>query len=157
MPPWPWFVAALIALTAVFYLIGRRSLAQPERLRRQFIYESERLRQEFFAAASATGKPRGLRWKSIDWTDRAGATVEPLLARETETGEIVALVPVTIAFEAIEGGDMEGLAAVGNLRNATAVFFWRDGGWRTIGKAVFNLNPNEVLERFRELYKSLVS
>ena len=43
---------------------------------------------------------------------------------------------------------MEGLPAVGVLRNASAVFFFQGGRWRTTGKAVFNLNPDEVLARF---------
>jgi len=58
----------------------------------------------------------------------------------------VALVPVTIQFEAIAGSDMEGLPAVGNLRNASAVFFFDRSKWQTAGRAVFNLNPDEALE-----------
>ena len=43
--------------------------------------------------------------------------------RDRHTGQLAALVAVTIQFEAVPGGDMEGLAAVGNLRNASGVFF----------------------------------
>ena len=63
------------------------------------------------------------------------------------------MVPVTISFEAIEGSDMEGVAAVGNLRNATALFAFISGEWRTAGKAMFNLNPPEILERFQNEYE----
>jgi hypothetical protein len=66
---------------------------------------------------------------------------------------LAALVAVTIQFEAIEGSDMEGLPAVGNLRNASAVFFFDRGRWHTTGKAVFNLNPGEALEHFRNQYE----
>ena len=72
-----------------------------------------------------------------------GANVQ--FARELTTGQLAALVGVTIQFEAIEGGDMEGLPAVGNLRNASGLFFFHEGRWQTIGKAMFNLNPDEVL------------
>ena len=79
----------------------------------------------------------------------------PVLARDRKTGEIVGLLPVTIQFEAIEGSDMEGLPAVGNLRNASAVFYYRHGAWRTAGKAVFNLNPDEAIEHFKDRYSPL--
>src|SRR5262249_4340777 len=102
-----------------------------------------------FEAASASGKPRGLRWKALDWEPDA------TFARERTTGQLVALVGVTIKFEAVEGSDMEGLPAVGNLRNATAVFFHHPGAWQTAGKAVFNLNPDEVVRHFRQQYEGI--
>jgi hypothetical protein len=57
---------------------------------------------------------------------------------------------VTIRFEAIPGGGMEEVEAVGNLRAATAVFNWDGRRWSTQGRAVFNLEPREVLERYRD-------
>ena len=118
-------------------------------VRDRFATERPRLQDEFFAAASASGKPRGLRWKALEW--------EPAVefARERATGNLAALVGVVIQFEAVEGGDMEGVAAVGNLRNASAVFFFHGGRWRTTGKAVFNLNPDEALARFGNQYERL--
>jgi hypothetical protein len=65
------------------------------------------------------------------------------------------LVPVTVRFEAVPGSDMEGLPAVGNLRNASAVFFYRRGVWHASGRAVFNLNPDEALEHFKDQYVPL--
>ena len=50
---------------------------------------------------------------------------------------------------------MEDLPAVGNLRNASAVFFFHRGQWHTIGKAVFNLNPDEALNHFHKQYELL--
>jgi len=122
-------------------------VASPARAREQFLAERPELQKRFFEAAAASGKPRGLRWKALDWGER----VE--LAREKQTGRLAALAEVTISFEAVEGGDMEGVAAVGNLRNASAVFFYHRGGWHTTGKAIFNLNPNEVIERFATQYE----
>jgi hypothetical protein len=75
------------------------------------------------------------------------------MAREKQTGLLAALVGVTIAFEAVEGSDMEDLPAVGNLRNASAAFFYHQGAWRTTGKAIFNLNPDEVIARFAGQYE----
>jgi hypothetical protein len=122
-----------------------------ERARRLFVHQRERLELQFFQAASASGKPRGLRWKSIDW----GPAVE--FARERGSGRLAALASITIQFEAIEGSDMEGLPAVGNLRNASAVFFFHQGRWNTLGKAVFNLNPDEALAHFHNQYERLPS
>ena len=100
-------------------------------------------------AAAASGKPRGLTWNGL----RLRTAVK--FARDRTTGQIVALVPVTIAFEAVEGGPMEGVAAVGNLRNATAVFAFDRGHWTTGGKAVFNLNPDEALKHFQQQYEPI--
>ena len=150
-----WIPVAVLAVLVVAYLIWRplRSFGkevQLARARELFKLQRERLEAHFFKAASSTGKPRGLRWKECQWEDG----VE--FVRERKTGQIAALVGVTISFEAIEGGDMEGVAAVGNLRNASGVFFFQNGQWLTVGKAVFNLNPNEVVERFGEQYERVV-
>ena len=101
------------------------------------------MQDAFFAAAAASGKPRGLRWKAVEWESAVA------FARERATGSLTALAGVVIEFEAVEGGDMEGVEAVGNLRSASAVFFFHAGQWRTTGKTVFNLNPDEVLFVFR--------
>jgi hypothetical protein len=146
------YVAAGVAFVALVLLVvlawrhGGVSLAGA---RGAFEAQRAELEAAFFAAAAASGKPRGLRWKACDWEPGAE------FAREIATGHLAALVGVTIQFEAIEGSDMEGLPAVGNLRNASAVFFYHDGRWRTTGKAVFNLNPDEVLAHFRNQYERL--
>ena len=97
----------------------------------------------------STGKPRGLRWKQCDFDGTAE------YARDKHSSQIIALLPVTIQFEAIEGGDMEGVAAVSNLRNASAVFFFDRGQWQTVGKAVFNMNPAEALAHFHNQYERI--
>ena len=117
--------------------------------RDDFGRQRQDLQEAFFRAAAASGKPRGLRWKALDWDPGVA------FARDRAAGKLVALTGVTIQFEAIEGGDMEGVAAVSNLRNASAVFFFDRGRWRTVGKAVFNLNPSEAINHFRSQYESL--
>jgi hypothetical protein len=113
-----------------------------DRLRREFHTRRERLEMRFFEMAASSGKPRGLRWKSCEFADQVA------YARDRQTGDLHALVSVTIAFEAIEGGEMEFVEAVGNLRYATAVFRHHRGTWCTDGRAIFNLNPAEAIAFF---------
>jgi hypothetical protein len=134
----------------VWRWIGRLFGGSPPSLpqaREQFLQGRSELEQRHFAAAVASGKPRGLRWKALEWQ------ADVVFAREKETGRLAALVGVTIAFEAIEGGDMEDLPAVGNLRNASAVFFHHGGVWHTTGKTLFNLDPDEVLVHLAARYE----
>lgn len=109
-----------------------------------FPKQSPGLSERFLAAANATGKPRGLRWKSCELQG------EPLFATDRVTGEIYGLSGATIGFEAIAGGDMEDVAAVGDIRYVTAVFVYRAGEWQTDGRAIFNLEPAQALERLAE-------
>jgi hypothetical protein len=131
-----WLIWALLRPT----LFARRI----QRALRDFVENRDKLEPLFFEKAASTGKPRGLAWKSCSF--QSGLA----LARDRANGEVVGLVGVTIAFEAIEGGGMEDVEAVGNLRAATAVFTWDGNDWTTSGRAVFNLEPREVLERYRD-------
>lgn len=139
-----WVVLGLLVLglLALFWWIGRHRSLSTQDARQQFERHCNQLQQQFFEAASASGKPRGLRWKGCQWSPALE------LAREKGSGQLVAFAGLLIQFEAIEGSDMEGLPAVGNLRNASAVFFFHRGGWQTTGKAVFNLNPDEAIAHF---------
>jgi hypothetical protein len=144
-----WIPIAILAIaigTGVVWVLQRPARLRKEVATARADFEGRRgdLQRLFLAAASATGKPRGLSWKQCDFQG------EMLLARDRATRELVALIGVTISFEAIEGGGMEDVEAVGNLRAATAVFDRRDGNWVTQGRAVFNLEPREVLERYGE-------
>src|SRR4051794_40725874 len=146
-----WLIAAafLLALVILAYRVGLRAAAGPGRARADFLARRAELEDEFFRAASASGKPRGLRWKAIDW----GTAVE--MAREKATRTLTALVEITVHFEAVEGGEMEGVEAVSLPRNASAVFFHQGGAWRTQGKAVFNMGPAEALAHFANQYEHL--
>jgi hypothetical protein len=106
--------------------------------RRQFRKRVERSVRQF-----QTGD-RSLGDASCDFHDDVS------FASDRATGETYALQGVTIAFEAVVGGDMEDVEAVGNLRCGTAIFVHRNGNWTTDGRAVFNLQPTETLERYRE-------
>jgi len=148
---WLWLGLGLAVVLIGLLVLGWyvHTSATPAQARSLFLTQRARLEALFFQTAAASGKPRGLRWQACEW--------EPgfELTRERDTGRLAALVGVTIQFEAVEGGDMEGLPAVGNLRNASAVFFFHAGQWRTTGKTLFNLNPDEVLDRLAHQYERL--
>lgn len=151
----PWVIALIVVLALgggiflwrVLKVFG--SQVQLERAREMFKLQRERLEQQFQQAAATSGKPRGLRWLDCQW----GSDIE--FVRDRQTGQFAALVAVTIRFEAIEGGDMEGLAAVGNLRNASGVFFFQTGQWSTVGRAIFNMNPDEAADHFSNQYEKI--
>jgi hypothetical protein len=143
-------LVAFLFLAALFVATRRR--LQRERTELQFaqdLFAQQRpqLQEAFFQAAASSGKPRGLRWHECQWEAPVA------WVRDRHTGQLLVLVGITVAFEAIEGGDMEGLPAVGNLRNASAVFFWQDGRWQTAGHAIFNLNPDEAVLHYGQRYE----
>jgi hypothetical protein len=138
----------LILLTAVLLILGILHLRRKHRqtvvasAMASFGDQRAALEPLFLQQAQATGKPRGLRWILCELTG------EPVFARDCPSGEIVALTEATIGFEAIAGGDMEDVEAVGNLRSGTVVFVYRKGKWTSDGRAVFNLNPEQSFARF---------
>ena len=146
-------VLAVVVLAGVAIAFGWRPLRRfgkrvhVERAREAFRLQRERLEAKFLQAAQASGKPRGLRWPDCEFDSDA------LFVRDKKTGELAALVGVTIQFEAVPGSDMEDNPNVGNLRNASAVFYFQRGHWNTVGKAVFNMNPNEAALHFKNLYE----
>lgn len=123
---------------------GARRQAEFENARRDFHRQRERLEAKFFELSANSGKPRGLRWTDIDFDN------DVTYARQRSTGQLCAFVSVTIGFEAVEGGQMEGVEAVGNLRAATAVFGLVEGRWHTDGRSLFNLTPSEAITHYQD-------
>ena len=116
----------------------------------QFRLERESLEARFFNLAAASGKPRGLRWVHCDWQ-------RPVtFGREVRSRLLTAFASVEIHFEAVEGGDMEDVDAVSTIRDASAVFHYRNGHWGTGGKALFNMNPGEAMERLEGQFTPVV-
>src|SRR4051794_14060752 len=117
MQPWIWIAvgATTVLLLAILGVLIwrpiRRSLREAHltKARQDFHRQRERLEAKFFELAAASGKPRGLRWTGCDFED------DVAYARDRHSGELAALVAVTISFEAIAGGPMEHVEAVGNL------------------------------------------
>jgi hypothetical protein len=114
------------------------------RAMKQFRYHREYLEAKFLDLASRTGKPRGLAWESCEFDNRVA------FARDRQTGQLSALVGVAIRFSAIEGGGMEDVDAVHNVRAATALFHYQNGRWSTQGRALFNLNPREAIHFYQK-------
>ena len=141
---------ALAILAGVFWrkwrkaqLAAKRQLAMLD-LRESLQQDQASLSSAFLQAASATGKPRGLAWKHVELHG------ETAFATDRVTGELYAMIDSTVSFTAIEGGGMEEVEAVSNLRSATAVFVHRRGRWETDGRVVFNLDPRQSVEHYQE-------
>ena len=152
----PWITAAgiafaVIALGAVAWKPVRRwlRLREEQHALRVFPTQREQLEARFFDVAAAVGKPRGLRWLECDWQN------EVTFARDKESGLMTAFVAVNIRFEAVEGGDMEDVEAVGTVRDAAAVFHYRRGQWGTGGRALFNMNPADAVTRLEGQYEAV--
>ncbi|MBS0205558.1 MAG: hypothetical protein JSS49_21860 [Planctomycetes bacterium] len=143
---WIWILGSaaallvLVALTAV-PLAKRWRQREVHVAMRQFKVQREQLEAKFMDLAQSIGKPRGLRWLDSDWLSAV------TFARDRQSGLITAFAGINIRFEAIEGGDMEDVAAVGTIRDAVAVFHYQNGNWGTGGKALFNMNPDEAISR----------
>ena len=140
-----WIGIGIIGLLIVA-IVGRGllkfwTIQHRRHARKRFRHQRERLEARFFDIAAASGKPRGLRWVDIDFDDAV------CFARDRDRNQLLALVAVTIGFEAIEGGDMEEVEAVSNLRAATALFHLEGKWWNTNGRVLFNLEPVEALSR----------
>ena len=141
-----WLLAFLFFLIAASaWAIVRPTLftRRMERALQQFVRNQEKLEAAFFKAAAASGKPRGLEWTECAFQQGV------VMARDRANGQLVGLRGVTIGFKAIEGGGMEEVEAVGNLRAATALFTHDGREWTTQGRVIFNLEPREVLERYK--------
>ncbi len=138
-------VGFLIVCCAVAWSPWRRSRRRGQFLLacHQFHLRREPLEHKFLQIAGSSGKPRGLRWADCDFAD------DITYARDRISGQLSALVSITIRFEAIEGGGMEEVEAVSNLRAATAVFQYEKGAWLTQGRALFNLNPAEAVQYYQ--------
>lgn len=142
-------VAAIALRMAWQPLRARLERSETNRALRTFRLQREVLEARFFDLASSLGKPRDLRWIECDWQDSV------TFAREKQSGLLTAFVAVNIRFEAVEGGDMEGVEAVGNVRDAAAVFHYQHGRWGTGGRALFNMNADDALIRLEGQFEKV--
>ena len=139
-------MSILAAAIGVFVVLRRQLPWRPDlnRARKLFHLRREWLEARFFTLAATSGKPRGLEWVDCDFDDDVS------FARDRNTGQLRALVGVTIRFRAVEGGGMEDNPNVGNLRAASAVFFLDHDEWGTDGRVVFNLSPVQAIAHYRQ-------
>lgn len=153
---------AAVALAGVFGIIwfarrffgswtAARLQAETENALKQFRMQRELLEAKFYDLARVSGKPRGLKWLDGDWQS------EVTFARACDTGLLTAFVGLHIRFEAVEGGDMEGIAAVDTVRDAAAVFHYQRGRWGTGGRVLMNMNPAEAVIRLAGQFAPVIS
>jgi hypothetical protein len=148
--PYLWWIGSGLAVAAI--VLGRwlwhlGKAVQTERARELFRLQHERFEEQLLKNAAATGLPRGLKWLSCQISGDA------LLIRDTLTGGIVALVPVVVQFEPIEGSDMVDVPAAREPRLATAVFTFARGTWETSGRVVFNHTPEQTVTAFTPQFR----
>ncbi|PQO45204.1 hypothetical protein C5Y93_14665 [Blastopirellula marina] len=150
---WGIWISVGVFVLAAFAWVGWESMRARRRNRlknmnqelakQRFHLRREWLETEFMKGAAASGKPRGLRWVDCEFDD------DVQYAFDEEHGLLRAFVSVTIRFEAIAGGDMEEVEAVGNLRAATGVFEYNGERWAANPRAIFNLSPNQAILHFK--------
>jgi len=133
-------VAGMAIAMATRPLRASRAAEKLARAQRDFHRQRELLEARFIERASATGKPRGLRWTDVDFDD------DVIYARDRRTRRLKALVAIEVSFEAIEGGGMEEVEAVSNVRAATAEFLHDGTRWMTEGRVFFNLAPSATVK-----------
>jgi hypothetical protein len=143
-------VIVLISVAVIRFRARRQHYINMAHARSLFHQRREWLEARFLTEAAASGRPRGLRWCDCDFANGVS------FARDRTTGELRALVGVTVRFEAVVGGPMEDIQAVRNLRAATAVFRYDGQQWVTDGRAIFNLSPDETIRHFQHELEAVV-
>jgi len=152
--PFPYWTVPVVLFGVALAVVGW--LARPGQRRRReviamsrFHEQREHLEALFLEQANRRGKPRGVRWIRCDWGD------EVRFAREKNGRLLTAFVPLNVGFEPIEGGDMEDVEAVRLIRSTTGLFHYDRGGWGTGGRALFNMSPDEALQRLSDQYEPI--
>lgn len=140
-------LGTLLALLAARWIWHLGKAVTAERARELFRLQHERYEEQLLKNGQENGSPRGLRWLSCRIIGDA------VLVRDTRSGVIMALVPVLIQFEPIEGSDMVDVPAARDPRPATAVFAFARGNWQTTGKVVFNHNPDQTVAAFAPQFR----
>jgi hypothetical protein len=154
-----WIAAGLLFMTGIVLgavLAKKKTLGGRQRqfaeAKLQFHRMREQLEAKFLQRAALTGKPRGLRWADCEFEN------DVTYARDRKTRELSAFVAVSIKFEAIPGGGMEEVEAVGNAKYATAVFHYDPRLlWVPDPQPIFNLNPSEAVRRFESTLEPVAS
>jgi alkylation response protein AidB-like acyl-CoA dehydrogenase len=97
-------------------------------------------------------------WLEAKFVQRAGMQIsmaectfddDVAYVRSRSTGELSALVAVTIFTETSGPSSYVTGDAVGNLQAGTAVFRFDGHHWVTDGRAILNLNPHETIQQFQ--------
>ncbi len=148
-----WLVMSALALALIVAGLSWRPIHHCWRksrfveARRDFHRQRERLEARFLQMGIANSGPEAPAWMDCEFDD------DVAYARNRSTGELSALVAVTIALGRFDDADEEDRGEPPDqLRSATAVFRYHRGHWMTDGRAVFNLSPTETIHFYhREL------
>jgi hypothetical protein len=144
-----WFVLTIAAVLGAMGILAwpywrrYRTGIRFEMARKRFHLRREWLEVDFLTLASAASKARGMVWRDCSFEDEA------VFATDRSTGQLRAFVGLTIYFAAGQGDSVRERSAAANARAATAVFLFDGRDWSTDGRALFNLNPFEAVERFQ--------
>jgi hypothetical protein len=133
-------VAGMAMAIALRPIRVARAADKLARAQRDFHRQREQLEAKFIDRASASGKPRGLRWTDVTFDD------DVVYARDRRNRCLKALVAIEVSFEAVEGGGMEEVEAVSRVRAATAEFIHDGDRWATQGRVYFNLAPSAAVK-----------
>jgi hypothetical protein len=140
----------LIVFAVFFYLTAGRHARAVACFKPAF----PALARTFFDVAAGKNRPKGLAWIEI----RFGPQV--LFSEDPNSGRLDAFVEASVAFEPIEGGGMENVAAARERRDAVAVFHFtsssgRGSAWGAGGKIVFNVSLDQVEGIFNPKYRRI--
>lgn len=142
-------VAGAVVVTGAIVVAGlavycaRHSRRVRLRLARQLLHRRrEWLEAEFLSLASAINQSRNLAWTDCQFDDAVA------LARDRQSGQLRALVGITITLAASEEDVSDEREAEWSQHAATAVFYFDGTQWTTDGRAVFNLSPTETIEHY---------
>lgn len=144
---WWLLIIAILLLTAVYLWHPRRRAARALRLsqaKRRFHVQREWLEAKFIQLAESHANPNAPRWTDCTFADDVS------YVRNRATGELSALVAVTIASEGCDRSFASTADTVGNLQAGTAVFRFDHDHWETDGRAILNLSPTEAVRHYGE-------
>jgi hypothetical protein len=148
-----WVIVSALALAVIVAGLTWRPIHQCWRkarfaeARRDFHRQRERLEAKFLQLGVTNAKPEMPPWMDCQFDD------DVAYARNRSTGELSALVAVTILLSDFDGGPEETRGEPPDpFRLATAVFRFDRGHWMTDGRAIYNLSPTETIHFYqREL------
>jgi len=121
--------------------VGQHRLADAQRL---FHLQRERLEAKFVELATGPSHPVTADWIDCDFDDGVA------YVRSRQSGRLSAFVAVTALADQPGHSLSPRAERPGNLRDATAVFFFDGQGWDTEGRLVINLRPAEVIRFYRD-------
>jgi hypothetical protein len=149
MPDFGWWILlGVVAVAAGAALAWRplRAAAREARFtqaKRDFHKQREWLEAKLIRLASTHVKPDSPRWADCDFDDAVA------YVRHRATGELSALVGITVAMERIGHSPASASDLISNLRAGTAVFRFDAGHWETDGKVLLNLSPSEAIRFYQ--------